>query len=1223
MSCPITQDTFVDPIMVPCCGQSFERSAIIEWLNSSWTCPLCKESLTQFDPINAVTNRGLVPNAAMVPNAVPAVAQYKAQTVNMGEFNVTKVTYLNSVRDNSFLNIIIADESGSMSGSRWNAVIKGIKHMHALYPHNNMYISYSSAAYVRTYNEIISNFSGGGTSFYAAFSLLNDETKVKIPDEVNTINIVFMTDGEDQVCSSTVASINSFTKRHGDMGRKVVFNSVGISKDHHVDPLDSIRKLGTELGIYCYADTSESGSEDIYNKLSQLSQVSMTTNKTVSVIGFDNECEITLGDLVLSNSVPKVLLINGAEEVIVEDGPYDDFKNELYSKVIVELSRAATNVSLPVCRGIIERYLQMFEGLSEDSPLIAPIEMIKSILAGKTIDAKNLLDLSSGIYTSRVTKSTEHNATMKGSSGTVKLSSGINVYDQMYQGKRVAQKITRIYFTKKDRNVPAQLIDAASGCLSGGFDGNITDTYGNNALHFLCMAGRDKYIMNIMNMTNPDELNKPNNFGYSPFMLAATRGHWRTVDAIINVVTNKQELIDCLVYCANIGFTQSANIIYARYQELSGEPIASCEFVGCGYTWYINNYQSTATEVTMKDVIRSGNPKLLSKITDKITWHHFHEVIDNEELFLEMMKIVDKSMFEEYDPAKTGDLGSPLIFLTISKNKKRLFDALLERGINVDSINHKKNTPLYHATYKGSIDMFCALLDSGADVQHINGDKENILMPACQYNHTEIVDLLLEHDVDPNIRNYRGETPISSSVRMGRNDVIKILLRSKKVTIETILTKTKIDGFDCVLSCLEQDRPETLKLLHDYFIESQCEEMFWNDACLDDNFLYPRASIWHVIAKYNAVKSFKYLVGTPGFNAQDLYVHDLEHQTALHIAVLYDNYGILHAFNDHHVDWTVVNAEGKTPKSMAILGSKAYNLFFDPLASQLFGVTRAESVDTVIELMNNLRLTIKVFGNVIARCRNNEEETWLHVAARTDNGYLYEKIKDLFDNSLLDSRGLSPKFWLSIHSGDETVKEIKELFKGSLMLLFKVRTNIAGIAPQTSTETRIVPAQYSGFGSLKGILTNEQLIDLKNYIIIGLTKSHKMDTKYLILSWFIDNSFKVPPEMLQTCKKHTGNFYKVIEGTSTIGVGSELDLGGLVYKSVPCDIDMTNCIIYEFSSPVIYETFTGQYYLPTKNRTVLNMCRADKFAVLQKNIRQTTYALTRGQVTGLLIEVSD
>lgn len=216
-NCPITQSPFVDPIMAPCCGNSFERDALVQWLETSSECPLCKGSLDDFDAPNAVRNRSLLiesPSESLM-EPVRNVSDYIANTANFGDFNVTKIALRDTIYDDSYVNIIIADSSGSMGGGRWNAVVRGIKYLHSVCPRNNIYVSYDSFARVETYQSITTSFSGGGTSFIAAFGVLNTIT---IPANVKVANVIFMTDGEDSADQRLYDMITNTVKSYEGRG---------------------------------------------------------------------------------------------------------------------------------------------------------------------------------------------------------------------------------------------------------------------------------------------------------------------------------------------------------------------------------------------------------------------------------------------------------------------------------------------------------------------------------------------------------------------------------------------------------------------------------------------------------------------------------------------------------------------------------------------------------------------------------------------------------------------------------------------------------------------------------------------------------------------------------------------------------------------------------------------------------------------------------------------
>ena len=56
MDCPITHEPYEDPVLVPCCGNSFDRLPLSSWLERHWTCPMCRHPMPEFEPMTSPTN---------------------------------------------------------------------------------------------------------------------------------------------------------------------------------------------------------------------------------------------------------------------------------------------------------------------------------------------------------------------------------------------------------------------------------------------------------------------------------------------------------------------------------------------------------------------------------------------------------------------------------------------------------------------------------------------------------------------------------------------------------------------------------------------------------------------------------------------------------------------------------------------------------------------------------------------------------------------------------------------------------------------------------------------------------------------------------------------------------------------------------------------------------------------------------------------------------------
>eukprot|EP01083_Nonionella_stella_P066618 175605_1 len=95
-------------------------------------------------------------------------------------------------------------------------------------------------------------------------------------------------------------------------------------------------------------------------------------------------------------------------------------------------------------------------------------------------------------------------------------------------------------------------------------------------------------------------------------------------------------------------------------------------------------------------------------------------------------------------------------------------------GIDVNSIDDSKMTPLHWAADSGHKDLVILLLDEfGASVDLKDADGCTPLAYACSCDHTEVAQILLKHNADISICDNEGLTPLSVA-----GDGIKKLLQN-------------------------------------------------------------------------------------------------------------------------------------------------------------------------------------------------------------------------------------------------------------------------------------------------------------------------------------------------------------------------------------------------------------------------------------------------------------
>lgn len=1217
MSCPITQCPFEDPIMVPCCGNSFERSAFVSWYTSNSRCPLCRERINGFDPNTAPTNRAAIVEVVseVSTNEITANVpkRYAAMTISLGNINITKVSLADASIDKSYINVIMPDYSGSMSGSYWDNCISGIKYLETKFPGKNIYMPHNHDTTVMSFAQVIGLRATGGNSFNLLFRKFGE---LQLDAQVKNVNVIFMTDGID---SYTEDIIKKSVKMHNDAGRNVIIHSFGIGSGHHAHIIDPIRKLGNSQGVYCFADTTNNGSEEIYNKINLMASHCLNSNKPIKIIGLDDyTVDATVGELLPSLSIPKFLKVleDSIEyEVEVTQCESDEMLLQVYSKVLAEIAGVITSphsdLSMTSIRMVLERYLSRIDGFDEQKSTLL------SIIAGHKIDNRKALDLTSGIYTNKkaVVNATpltsyNHNATFKKSAVSKSSNSEVTKLVPGKIGDYTDESFYRV--NHRFSTVTGLSIDA------------LTST-GCNVMHVAAFNGNyDAIKCMLEENTFSDDYN---NYGLNPMMQAAVHGWWISAGLLLNYQSTYKDndLIACIVYCADHEYPKTAKMIYDHcmdsYPNVIKQMNRSMFYTNRGMTWFVDN--CTPEVPGISEIIEIGNPSLLTRADpNDICWYHFHEAIQKECVFLQLLAMIpDKSILEEFDTGSSGDYGSPIIHVTITRNKRSLFKALVDAGVNIESTNFKGNTPLYMAAYKGNLDIFCDLIDSGANTEGINWDNETALMPACQGNNIEIATLLLEYGLNPCARNNRMESPLSSSVRLGRNTCVKLIFDTYNNTenvISDLMIKPEVDGFDCIMSTIEMNRPETFKLIHDYLKLHEKVDLVHLDKNAPDNSLCPGGNIWHMMAEYNSCEVFIAACDLGLFNEIDIYAKDSRGYTPIEIAIDRDNERIVQLITSHGVT---------VDTSILRPGTKVYSLFFDPLFDQLSAIDLEASVDSFFSVYNRIPFTRRLFGDVVYECKNNELETWLHIAAKYKNEYLLKKLiaETALSIDSNDSRGISPRFWAAINDIDgythELVSEIKEHFKGSMLLLFK--TKYSKMVTDIFREPTVAPTSITRYTELSKVLDAGSLFGLRLYIIEALISGVKMTIQEMIVSWFIEGNFIIPKSLTVTCNHILDKCYYVVKGTAMVGIGSKMSIHDKVLSGTGTFIDspMNELIIYEAEYAPVFKTINGMYFMSSDDLEVMNVCRANKYSIMQKNIRNTSYALTTGQVTGLLIEL--
>ncbi|HCZ14113.1 MAG TPA: ankyrin repeat domain-containing protein [Accumulibacter sp.] len=168
------------------------------------------------------------------------------------------------------------------------------------------------------------------------------------------------------------------------------------------------------------------------------------------------------------------------------------------------------------------------------------------------------------------------------------------------------------------------------------------------------------------------------------------------------------------------------------------------------------------------------------------------------------IELLDKGMdVNSVDPA-----GNTLLIQAVQRNNKDLFEHLLQRRARLNVRNRNGETALSLAAYKGNLPFVQRLVEAGADVNlygwspliyaafnghrttveyllkkgaNVNATTENgstALLFAARFGHIEIVSVLLQNKADPNIANETGATAIDWALKTENTDIADLVRKA-------------------------------------------------------------------------------------------------------------------------------------------------------------------------------------------------------------------------------------------------------------------------------------------------------------------------------------------------------------------------------------------------------------------------------------------------------------
>jgi hypothetical protein len=119
------------------------------------------------------------------------------------------------------------------------------------------------------------------------------------------------------------------------------------------------------------------------------------------------------------------------------------------------------------------------------------------------------------------------------------------------------------------------------------------------------------------------------------------------------------------------------------------------------------------------------------------------------------------------------------LVLAVWNNKILEIKELLQLGVDINTRNHFKQTPLMIAALLGNMNIVTILLENGADFDFIDNNGLTALMLAARNGQLSVAELLLNNGADVNIQDKRGLTALMHAVSFGHEKTVEIILKYK------------------------------------------------------------------------------------------------------------------------------------------------------------------------------------------------------------------------------------------------------------------------------------------------------------------------------------------------------------------------------------------------------------------------------------------------------------
>lgn len=1049
VQCPIGYDILVDPVQVPCCTRVFSRANLRMHLSSGTNslCPLCRADLNEFnletaptsllaldiiDHLNNINNINIVP---LENQNIPDEFEGKINILKNNNQNIkTQIAQLqisNKNNTNNFKTLVIPviDASGSMGQTKLidsaiNQALYSLSRIIQLAQINSNIlvdvITYSDTAHNQEINnnhsvdyfikKITEKIENRGTSFKAAFDKIIYVINKYAPKmhEINSIVIIFLTDGEDSNIQKTNRkSLSDSLKINIEAicNKNYTVHTVGFGLHHDADFLNNLRQIGTFEGAYKYANPNDDN-DILSSKINSLSDVIMTDvsipvkiiNTNLDIIsGSNDKYWINLTkynhdqEIILIVSINNNLPININCKIDVTDELTNkELLNQYYSKLIDDIGSEIVKLSNMNLKSLdillhyellLKRSKAIKSQIIVDDRLEEYISTIDKLKIGEMVDKNKLNDLQfEGKYkTNKIQKISVVGPSMFQPPNNVNFTPDLlsfvyktwNTYKTMHSRGKLIFKLIKekdnndkditiktiiecglTYIASKDDAFLIKWIDCnQSECL------NDYDIYGSNVLIVASSIGRNKivdYLLSL-NLLNINLIDKHN---FNAIDYAIQYGYWRTFNTLWNYGARPSSDIETLFrtciskkYYTTASLMLTLKLITINDTMIKNGPSHSTEWLSI----------KSNKEISIDTAIEKGLVDIVKEKINTITKYSFKNFLDIftkptsshlqiMNLLLSNGKIDPDEEFKikvKYDNEYEDEITWGL-YLACEKGCLDMFKILI-KYVSINKLNfknYKGTSCLWIASCNKYIDIVCELINLNVDIntENINGDTA--LIPVCQKGNQLIAETLIDAGIDIFKHNPERDNAVLICCRAGQSKILDLLLNKMSLSEFTTIWNTyaEIDGFKPLLAAVELEQTECIETCIKYANKFNINIEYYTD---DLNKIIPRGTAVHLACLYGLEKS---LLVLNKFKF-DMNAQSLDGSTPLHIAIKKGHKNIVnYLINICKVNMRILDNDGLYPEYYAQMNGNEIILktfFTDDLVQLLKKIFMNENLSMI------------------------------------------------------------------------------------------------------------------------------------------------------------------------------------------------------------------------------------------------------------------------------------